>query len=131
MRLSEFHSAKDGWTVFPQAAMNELPDGTSEREIQALSLYRLVENAIGAAPIADPEVEGFWSLKSDHCGWVGVACGDRGVVQRIDLRAKGLTGALPAEWARLTGLKYVNLGNNQLTSGLPSEWSALSDLKQL
>eukprot|EP00873_Tetraselmis_striata_P014885 jgi/Tetstr1/435149/TSEL_002609.t4 len=72
-------------------------------------------------------------LQEGHtaCDFEGVDCDSTGVVIKVDLRGKSLTGPLPPSWSALTGLTHLNLGSNQLTGPLPPSWSALTGLTQL
>eukprot|EP00873_Tetraselmis_striata_P045304 jgi/Tetstr1/465568/TSEL_000129.t1 len=72
-------------------------------------------------------------LQEGHtaCDFEGVDCDGTGVVIKVDLRGKSLTGPLLPSWSALTGLTELTLRSNQLTGPLPPSWSALTGLKEL
>ena len=73
-----------------------------------------------------------WSATAAIATWEGVsvsAVPQR--VTRLNLVRRGLTGTIPAELSRLTGLAQLTLINNQLTGTIPSGLGGLTNLTQL
>lgn len=60
-----------------------------------------------------------WTTSSDFCtSWVGVKCGQGGLVQELVLMDAGLDGQLPLDeplWQALSTLQNINLFGNKLT----------------
>ena len=70
-----------------------------------------------------------WSDVAPIAGWEGITL--RGTPERVawvDLRAKGLSGTVPAELGQLSMLTYLNLRSNNLTGEIPSSLGSLSRL---
>ena len=73
-----------------------------------------------------------WSAGTGMRSWDGVTLG--GTPQRVavlSLDQAGLTGTLPPELGRLTGLELLRLSANQLTGRIPREIGALTNLRDL
>ena len=71
-----------------------------------------------------------WSVDVAMADWDGVKIRD-GRVSEVLLLEKGLTGAVPAELANLTGLQHLWLNRNQLTGTIPPELGSLPAIKSL
>ena len=69
---------------------------------------------------------------SNYCSgsWTGISC-TNGLVTRINLYGRLLSGSLPASWSTLTGLTSLDISTNVLTGRLPMEWSNLVGLSLL
>ncbi len=73
-----------------------------------------------------------WSADTAITSWDGVTVdGTPSRVTEIRLREKGLTGAIPTEFANLTALKVLRLGDNRLTGSIPPELGSLTALADL
>ena len=73
-----------------------------------------------------------WSASAAITTWEGVSVSATPQrVTRLNLVRRGLTGTIPAELSRLTGLAQLTLINNQLTGTIPSELGSLTNLTQL
>ncbi|CAM9520586.1 unnamed protein product [Discosporangium mesarthrocarpum] len=59
--------------------------------------------------------------------WCGVGV-KNGQVTLVDLRRKGLAGAIPPELGVLSGLRYLYLGDNNLQGSIPEEIGQLSNI---
>ena len=73
-----------------------------------------------------------WSDVSPIAGWEGITL--RGTPERVawvDLRAKGLSGTVPAELGQLSMLTYLNLRTNDLSGPIPDELGRLTNLQKL
>ena len=71
-----------------------------------------------------------WWQGTPVAGWEGITL--RGTPSRVawvDLRAKGLSGTVPAELGQLSMLTYLNLHSNRLTGTIPAELARLSRLE--
>ena len=66
-----------------------------------------------------------------HCGWHGVHCSARHLVQEIYLIANNLKGTLPPEMGAFPHLSSLYLDNNALRGTLPQAMSKLSGLENL
>ncbi|XP_042486452.1 MDIS1-interacting receptor like kinase 2-like, partial [Macadamia integrifolia] len=97
------------------------------------------------------------SLRSDPwCGWIGIACNQRGIITEINLPSMGLQGmvenfpfpsfsaltslnltnnsflgTVPCTIANLSVIKYLDLSMNQFSGLVPSEICLLTSLKIL
>ena len=60
--------------------------------------------------------------------WEGVSATTDGTVVGIDLPDHGLSGAIPAEFGQLSGLKFLNLSANSLTGDVTESLGDLTDL---
>ena len=76
-----------------------------------------------------PELQENWPEAARPEEWLGVTI-ENGRVVKLELKAFGLTGAVPAEIGQLTLLKVLSLVDNQLTS-LPAEIGQLTSLEEL
>ncbi|CBN75537.1 conserved unknown protein [Ectocarpus siliculosus] len=56
-----------------------------------------------------------WGTAAPLGEWYGVTVDDDGRVSQLELRENGLSGVIPPEFARLTALTKLNLGENNLT----------------
>ena len=63
--------------------------------------------------------------------WHGVYTDSSDRVIALDLRGNGLRGAIPAELAELSRLKWLYIHGNELTGAIPSEIGNLSALERL
>lgn len=73
-----------------------------------------------------------WSPSTAVSKWDGVTVsGTPQRVTKIDLRSKGLNGALPAGVGSLSKLSSLRLGGNSLSGAIPSEIGGLSKLETL
>eukprot|EP00884_Botryococcus_braunii_P019768 jgi/Botrbrau1/6475/Bobra.0034s0049.1 len=72
-----------------------------------------------------------WNSSTHMCTWEGVECNSDGRVNALDLSSRGLTGTLPAAWATMSQLFYLQLSNNNLTGTLPASWANMSQLPYL
>jgi hypothetical protein len=68
-----------------------------------------------------------------YCSWSGVSCDNAGNVQGLALKSRGLVGSLPSfeMLQALPKLESLGLGNNSLSGPLPDEYGRLTGLKQL
>ena len=73
-----------------------------------------------------------WLTDQPFGMWHGVTTDDSGhVIIGLDLDGNRLSGELPPELGRLTGLMRLHLDNNRLSGETPSEFGKLSQLKEL
>ena len=73
-----------------------------------------------------------WSARRTITDWDGVYLdGTPARVTRVILRAKGLSGTVPAELGGLPMLTELNLRSNNLTGNIPAELGRLSRLEKL
>ena len=73
-----------------------------------------------------------WSVDTAISDWDGVTVeGSPNRVTRLLLKEKGLTGTVPPDLARLDGLQFLWLNNNQLTGEIPSELADIGGLTGL
>ena len=73
-----------------------------------------------------------WSDVTPIASWEGITL--RGTPERVawvDLRAKGLSGTVPAELGQLSMLTYLNLRSNDLSGEIPDELGRLTNLQKL
>lgn len=70
-----------------------------------------------------------WSVERSIAEWDGVTTGGTPLrVTRLELPDKSLSGSVPAELGRLSGLTRLDLSANSLTGALPEELGLLSNL---
>ena len=70
-----------------------------------------------------------WSVERPIAEWDGVTTGGTPLrVTRLELPEKSLTGSVPSELGRLSGLTRLDLSANSLTGALPEELGLLSNL---
>ena len=73
-----------------------------------------------------------WSADTAITSWEGVTVkGMPSRVVEIILTDKSLTGTIPSELAKLTGLQSLHLYENQLTGSIPTEFGSLTALTDL
>ncbi|CAM0146343.1 unnamed protein product [Urochloa decumbens] len=72
-----------------------------------------------------------WKPGSSHCSWSGVGCNAAGLVDRLDLSGKNLSGKVADDVLRLSALTVLNLSSNAFAVALPKSLSALSKLQVL
>ena len=73
-----------------------------------------------------------WSADTPLAGWKGVTVGGSPRrVTELDLHDSDLTGAIPAELGRLTGLRELTLSRNRLLGPVPGELGRLVELREL
>ena len=73
-----------------------------------------------------------WSADTPLSEWEGITVGGSPKrVTGIDLHDSDLTGAIPAELDRLTGLRELTLSRNKLIGPVPEELGRLVDLREL
>ena len=73
-----------------------------------------------------------WSPTKAVSEWDGVTVSGTPMrATEIDLRSKGLNGALPAGFGSLSKLRALRLGGNSLSGAIPSEIGGLSKLETL
>ena len=73
-----------------------------------------------------------WTVGSSISNWEGVAItGTPPRVTRVVLRARGLSGTVPADLGSLPMLTELNLRANDLTGSIPAELGRLSRLEKL
>ena len=73
-----------------------------------------------------------WGLDTAITSWDGVTVGGTPRrVTRLDLVSGRLTGVVPLELSKLTGLEYLQLGFNRLTGGIPVELGSMVNLRFL
>ena len=73
-----------------------------------------------------------WSADTAITSWDGVTVkGTPSRVVEIILTDKSLTGTIPPELAKLTGLQSLHLYENQLTGSIPTEFGSLTALTDL
>ncbi|KAG8057868.1 hypothetical protein GUJ93_ZPchr0002g25340 [Zizania palustris] len=68
---------------------------------------------------------------SPHCKWTGVGCNAAGLVDRLDLSGKNLSGKVADDVFRLPALTVLNLSNNAFAATLPKSFPLLSSLQVL
>ncbi|KAI9180661.1 hypothetical protein LWI28_006986 [Acer negundo] len=68
---------------------------------------------------------------SGHCNWTGVWCNSNGVVEKLDLSHRNLSGRISDDIQRLQSLTSLNLCCNEFTSSLPKFVSNLNGLKSI
>ncbi|KAL5859985.1 hypothetical protein ACOSQ4_001281 [Xanthoceras sorbifolium] len=66
-----------------------------------------------------------------HCNWTGVWCSSNGVVEKLDLSHKNLSGRISDDLQRLQSLTSLNLCCNGFSSSLPKFMSNLTGLKSI
>ena len=70
-----------------------------------------------------------WSVERPIAEWDGVTTGGTPLrVTRLELPDKSLSGSVPDELGRLSGLTRLDLSSNSLTGALPEELELLSNL---
>ena len=72
-----------------------------------------------------------WLTDAPLGEWHGVSTDESGRVQRLELRANGLTGEIPPELGALANLESLSLLRNGLTGEIPPELGALASLEWL
>ena len=72
-----------------------------------------------------------WGTDEPVSKWYGVTANDDGRVTGLDLRANGLSGALPPEIGFLADLRRLDLRDNRLAGEVPAELADLAELRQL
>lgn len=72
-----------------------------------------------------------WGTEEPINYWYGVTCDENGNVTGLNLNNNGLTGEIPAEIGKLTGLTSIELNNNRLSGPIPTEIGQLTELKTL
>ena len=95
-------------------------------------LVRDCEALLGARNKLEGNARLNWSDVSPIAGWEGITL--RGTPERVawvDLRAKGLSGTVPAELGQLSMLTYLNLRSNDLSGPIPDELGRLTNLQKL
>ena len=95
-------------------------------------LVRDCEALLGARNKLEGNARLNWSDVSPIAGWEGITL--RGTPERVawvDLRAKGLSGTVPAELGQLSMLTYLNLRTNDLSGPIPDELGRLTNLQKL
>ncbi|PUZ73691.1 hypothetical protein GQ55_1G007600 [Panicum hallii var. hallii] len=68
---------------------------------------------------------------SSHCSWTGVGCNAAGLVDRLELSGKNLSGKVTDDVLRLPALTVLNLSSNAFAVALPKSFAALSNLQVL
>ena len=73
-----------------------------------------------------------WTTNLSMLDWDGVTVsGSPNRVTELQLNVKGLTGQIPSELGKLSGLTNLSLGGNELTGEIPSELGKLTNLTRL
>ena len=80
--------------------------------------------ATGGMRWSDPN----WLTDNPLETWVGITTDPEGFVTAIDLSGRGLRGSIVGDIGLLTGLRELNLHDNELTGPIPKE---IGDLKEL
>ncbi|KAF8677292.1 hypothetical protein HU200_046777 [Digitaria exilis] len=70
-----------------------------------------------------------WKASSSHCTWSGVGCNAGGLVDRLDLSGKNLSGKVTDDVLRLESLTVLNLSSNAFAVALPKSLAPLSKLQ--
>ena len=65
--------------------------------------------------------------KLRHSGAFHTCCDATG----LEVPSMACAGMLPASWANNTGLRSLDLSDNNFTGSLPQQWAALSQLQTL
>ncbi|WOH01814.1 hypothetical protein DCAR_0521199 [Daucus carota subsp. sativus] len=66
---------------------------------------------------------------SVHCKWTGVSCNSIGVVEKLDLSNKNLSGIVSSDIQKLQSLAFLDLSCNGFSSPLPKSLSSFNALK--
>lgn len=66
---------------------------------------------------------------SPHCKWTGVGCNAAGLVDRLELSGKNLSGKVADDVFRLPALAVLNISNNAFATTLPKSLPSLPSLK--
>ncbi|TKW38436.1 hypothetical protein SEVIR_1G114100v4 [Setaria viridis] len=66
---------------------------------------------------------------SSHCSWTAVGCNAAGLVDRLNLSGKNLSGKVTDDVLRLPSLTVLNLSSNAFAVALPKSFAALSKLQ--
>ena len=69
-----------------------------------------------------------WLTDAPIYTWYGVTTDTRGRVVELDLLENGLSGSIPSELGRLTGLEWLDLSDNRLSGPIPPELGNLINL---
>ena len=72
-----------------------------------------------------------WLTDAPIYTWYGVTTDTGGRVVVLDLLENGLSGSIPPELGRLTGLELLSLSHNQLSGSIPPELGNLVNLESL
>ncbi len=73
-----------------------------------------------------------WSVNTAITGWDGVTTGGTpSRVKKLLLPSLSLSGSIPGELGRLSGLTHLDLSNNSLTGEIPSELGDLPNLAEV
>lgn len=72
-----------------------------------------------------------WNTAADLDTWHGVSTNAQGQVRSLELPSNQLSGEIPSELGKLTGLTSLGLNNNQLSGEIPPELGDLANLTWL
>lgn len=70
-------------------------------------------------------------LRISRSCFVTTACTEPSECAHRKLSGNALVGTLPSRWGTHTGLKTIDLADNQLSGPLPRQWSSLLSLHSL
>ena len=65
---------------------------------------------------------------SNECEWVGIGCNSDGLVTRIHLNARELSGSIPQELGNLDSLTELTMEENDLSGSIPATLGKLQEL---
>ena len=110
-----------------QTWLDNIPEQTGGSVCLADALALLYEAAGGAGWTNAAN----WGTDEPFAEWHGVTTDEEGRVTELDLRANGLSGALPAEIGFLADLRRLDLRDNRLAGEVPAELGKLAELRQM
>jgi Leucine-rich repeat (LRR) protein len=79
-------------------------------------------------PRYPPDIRTWQVHTTSECSWYGCGCTDQDVVQEVSVPGAGLVGVIAPEFALLSDLESLNLGNNSFSGTIPTEIGALTRL---
>uniref|UniRef100_A0A0E0R311 Protein kinase domain-containing protein n=1 Tax=Oryza rufipogon TaxID=4529 RepID=A0A0E0R311_ORYRU len=97
--------------------------------LNAMEIYKYIEISVGSQ-------DGWAQEGGDPClpaSWSWVQCSSEAAprIFSISLSGKNITGSIPVELTKLSGLVELHLEDNQLTGALPPSLGELPNLKEL
>ena len=117
-------------TPGPFAAVSEVPRRRCGGEFANVGAVRDCETLLAAKSTLDAGGVLNWQRATALADWTGITHGPGGVTA-IDLRNRGLRGRFPAALGTLSQLQTLRLSKNDLEGTLPSQFAALTRLEHL